>query len=151
MSDIPSTNDQTTPLSSEKAERHLVYSRDHVFRHMTRLRPEREQALYMLLDELLFYRWDALCLSIDEEYREVYYPFLPHLFDLLLTTEDGRELVDYLTFVEETRLGAITGDNLVRKRAWRLAEQVLRYKQQLFATEDMSSTSLSSTPFSSMP
>ena len=115
-----------------KPVKYLIYSQEQAFRHITRMRSQEEQALYMLVEEMLFYVWDALSLSIDEEHREVYYPYLPHVFDLLMATEDGQEIVDYLTFIEETRMGAIKGDNLARKRAWRLVEQVLRYKQDLY-------------------
>lgn len=111
--------------------KYLIYSQEQAFRHMTKYRPEQEQALYMIVDEVLFYVWDALSLSIDQDHRDVYYPYLPHVFDLLLTTERGHEIADYLTFIEETRLGAIKGDNLARKRAWRLVEVVLDYKQKL--------------------
>lgn len=113
--------------------KYLIYSQEQAFRHMTKYRPEQEQALYMIVDEVLFYAWDALSLSIDQDHRDVYYPYLPHVFDLLLTTERGHEIADYLTFIEETRMGALKGDNLARKRAWRLVELVLDYKQKLLA------------------
>jgi hypothetical protein len=122
--------------------KYLIYSQEQAFRHMTRHRPEQEQALYMIVDEVLFYVWDALSLSIDQDHRDVYYPYLPHVFDLLLTTERGHEIADYLTFIEETRMGALKGDNLARKRAWRLVEVALNYKQKLLVpTKDASSDS----------
>jgi hypothetical protein len=113
--------------------KYLIYSQEQAFRHMTKYRSEQEQALYMIVDEVLFYVWDALSLSIDQDHRDVYYPYLPHVFDLLLTTERGHEIADYLTFIEETRMGALKGDNLARKRAWRVVEVVLNYKQKLLA------------------
>lgn len=122
--------------------KYLIYSQEQAFRHMTKYRSEQEQALYMLVDEVLFYVWDALSLSIDQDHREVYYPYLPHVFDLLLTTERGHEIADYLTFIEETRMGALKGDILARKRAWRLVEAVLDYKQKLLVpTKDASTDS----------
>lgn len=113
--------------------KYLIYSQEQAFRHMTKHRSEQEQALYMIVDEVLFYVWDALSLSIDQDHRDVYYPYLPHVFDLLLATERGHEIADYLTFIEETRMGAAKGDNLARKRAWRLTEVVLDYKHKLLA------------------
>jgi hypothetical protein len=113
--------------------KYLIYSQEQAFRHMTKYRSEQEQTLYMIVDEVLFYVWDALSLSIDQDHRDVYYPYLPHVFDLLLTTERGHEIADYLTFIEETRMGAVKGDNLARKRAWRLVEVVLDYKHKLLA------------------
>lgn len=113
--------------------KYLIYSQEQAFRHMTKFRSEEEQALYMVVDEVLFYVWDALSLSIDQDHRDIYYPYLPHVFDLLLTSERGHEIADYLTFIEETRMGSFKGDNLARKRAWRLVELVLNYKQKLLA------------------
>lgn len=124
--------DDTTPAVPVK---YLIYSQEQAFRHMTRYRSEQEQALYMIVDEVLFYVWDALSLSIDEDHRDVYYPYLPHVFDLLLKTDHGHEIADYLTFIEETRMGAFKGDNLARKRAWRLVEVVLNYKQKLLTSK----------------
>jgi hypothetical protein len=135
---LPEKNsmDDATPAVPVK---YLIYSQEQAFRHMTKYRSEQEQALYMIVDEVLFYVWDALSLSIDDDHRDVYYPYLPHVFDLLLTTERGNEIADYLTFIEETRMGAFKGDNLARKRAWRLVEVVLNFKQKLLApTKDPS-------------
>lgn len=139
-----SSNDSLLPSSpTAKTVTYLIYSQEQAFRHITRVRSEKEQALYMLVDEMLFYVWDAQSLSIDEEHREVYYPYLPQVFDLLMATEDGQEIVDYLVFIEETRMGAIKGDNLARKRAWRFAEQVLAHKKQLYRSGGaISSTSI---------
>ena len=114
---------------------YLIYSQEQAFRHMTTWRPERERALYTLVDEMLFLVWDALSLSIDEEHREVYYPYLPHVFDLLMASDDGHEVVAYLVFIEETQMGAIKGDTLTQRRAWRLVEQLLTHKRALFADQ----------------
>ncbi len=135
FSEDNSMNDATVAVPVK----YLIYSQEQAFRHMTKYRSEQEQALYMIVDEVLFYFWDALSLSIDQDHRDVYYPYLPHVFDLLLTTERGHEIADYLTFIEETRMGAIKGDNLSRKRAWRLVEVVLDYKQKLLASTPNSS------------
>ena len=126
--DRPPTEDST----GTKPVKFLIYSQEQAFRHMTRWRPEPERALYTLVDDLLFSSWDALSLSIDEEHRDVYYPYLPHVFDLLMTSEDGHEVVDYLLFIEETQMGAIRGDTLAKRRAWRLVELLLGHRRALF-------------------
>jgi hypothetical protein len=124
----------STTFSSMTARpvKYLIYSQEQAFRHMTVSRPDKEQQLYIFTDETLFFVWDALSLSIDEENREVYFPYLPHVFDLLKETEDGHEICDYLTFIEETRMGAVRGDTLSKRRAWRVADLLLKYKTALF-------------------
>jgi hypothetical protein len=112
----------------EKPVKFLIYSHEQAFRHMTLWRSEKEQILYMITDEVLFNVWDALSLSIDLEYREVYFPYLPHVFDLLIETEDGHEIIDYLSFIEETKMGAIKGDTLARRRAGRVVDILMGYK-----------------------
>lgn len=109
----------------------LVYSHDDAFLHMTRYRPEKEQNLYIKTDEALFHIWDANCVSIDDSYREEYLAYLPHLFDLLLETEDGAEIIDYLLYIEETYFGIRKGDNLALERACRLTDVLLQYKNDL--------------------
>lgn len=112
-------------------EKFLIYSHEEAFRHMTQERSGREQELYIATDEALFYLWDANCLSIDDQHREEYLSYLPHVFDLLMHSDDGKELVDYLIYIEETQYGITKGDNLTLERASRLANTLLDYKKLL--------------------
>lgn len=111
---------------------HPVYSVEQAIHHLTQYRPEKEQQLYIIIDEVLFYVWDPRCLSIDNECREEYLPYLPHVFDLLLHTKDGLDLYDYLVFVEETELGGFKGDTVARRRSSRLVNILLRYRKSIF-------------------
>ena len=120
------------PNITTRPVKYLIYSQEQAFRHMTVSRPDKERQLYIYTDEILFFVWDALSLSIDEENREVYFPYLPHVFDLLKETEDGHEICDYLNFIEEARMGAVRGDTLAKRRAWRVADLLLEYKTALF-------------------
>ena len=109
----------------------LIYSLEQAYRHMTRQRDYREQELYLKVDEILFYVWDPLCISIDQLYREEYLPYLPHVFDLMLASQNGEELLSYLVFVEENKFGVTRGDNLARLRARRCVEILMEYRHQL--------------------
>lgn len=109
----------------------LVYSHEDAFLHMTRYRSEKEQNLYIKTDEALFQIWDANCLSFDDSYREEYLAYLPHLFDLLMETKDGAEIIDYLLHIEETYFDIKKGDNLALERACRLTDVLLQYKNEL--------------------
>lgn len=129
-------------LSSEPRSamvRHPVYSVEQAVYHLTQYRPEKEQQLYIIVDEILFYVWDPRCLSIDQEFREEYLPYLPHVFDLLVNTKDGLDLYDYLVFVEETELGGIKGDTVARRRASRLVNILLRYRKAIFSKSKVTS------------
>jgi len=119
----------------QNTAKYRIYSVDEAFRHMTRRRTEKEQLLYAVTDDVLFNVWDALYLSLDQEYREEYVPFLPHVFDLLLSTRDGLEMYDYLVFIEETRFAAPKGDELVRRRASRTVDLLLEYRGAIFKNE----------------
>ena len=96
---------------------------------MTQVRSDREQELYIVTDEALYYIWDANCLSIDDQHREEYLSYLPHLFDLLINSEDGAELTEYLIFIEESQYGIEKGDNLALERASRVVNTLLDYKK----------------------
>lgn len=122
-----------SPEGSKKPVRYRIYSQEQAFRHMTLWRSEKERLLYMIADEVLFNVWDALCLSINPQYREVYLPYLPHVFDLLIETEDGQDLCDYLVFIEESQMGTVNGDPLARKRAWRTVEILMDYRATVLA------------------
>ncbi len=132
--ECPDVNlDPLSPGTTSKPVKYLIYSHEQAIRHMTSWRSDNDQLLYMITDEVLFNVWDALCLSIDQEHREVYFPYLPHVFDLLTETEDGHEICKYLTFIEEARMGAIKGDTLVRRRAWRVVAILMEYRNAIFA------------------
>jgi len=98
---------------------------------MTQMRTDNEQRLYIKTDEALFYLWDANCLSISEDDREEYLAYLPHVYDLLISSEDGSELIEYLLFIEESKYGIAKGDNLALERASRLVNTLLDYKELL--------------------
>lgn len=124
--------DTLSPDTASKPVKYLIYSHEQAFRHMTLWRSEKEQQLYLITDEVLFNVWDALSLSIDQEHREVYYPYLPHVFDLLTETDDGHEICEYLTFIEVTNMGAVQGDTLTRRRASRVVDVLMQYRKTIF-------------------
>jgi hypothetical protein len=99
---------------------------------MTKWRSWEEQLLYIVVDEVLFNVWDALSLSMHREHREVYFPYLPHVFDILVETKDGQELYNYLIFIEEAKMGAIKGDTLAGRRARRTIDILLEYRASIF-------------------
>ena len=119
------------PQDHPPSRRFVIYSHEQAFRHMTKDRPDNEQELYIKTDEALFHLWDPNCLSIDDQYREAYLAYLPHAFDLLMNSDDGTELIDYLVFIEESKYGIAKGDNLALERASRLTNLLLEYKEQL--------------------
>ncbi|MFT5698237.1 MAG: hypothetical protein ACI8ZB_001091 [Desulforhopalus sp.] len=98
---------------------------------MTQVRSDKQQELYIKTDEALFHLWDANCLSIDDQHREEYLAFLPHVFDLLMKNDEGSELIDYLVFIEESQYGVAKGDNLALERASRLVSLLLDFKEHL--------------------
>lgn len=122
-----------TNYPNEKNQvKYRIYSLEQAFRHMTLDRPEKEQQLYMITDDILFNVWDAQCLSIDQDFREEYLPYLPHAFDLLVATDTGEELFDYLVFVEETKMSSISNDHLIKKRAKKTVEVLLKQKALIY-------------------
>jgi hypothetical protein len=110
----------------------IIYSHEQAFRHMTQERSYKEQELYIITDEILFHLWDANCVSIDDTCREEYLPYLPQVYDLLISSDDGQELHDYLLFIEENQFGITKGDNLALERASRLVNVLLDYKEKIF-------------------
>lgn len=120
-----------TPQNHRYSNKFIIYSHEQAFRHMTEIRSDKEQELYIKTDEALFHLWDPNCLSIDDRFREEYLAYLPHVYDLLMGSDDGSELMDYLIFIEESQYGIAKGDNLALERASRLVNVLLEYKQRL--------------------
>lgn len=120
-----------TPQEQLHADKFIIYSQEEAFQHMTQMRSSQEQELYIRIDEALFHLWDPNCLSIDDQFREEYLTYLPQVFDLLMSSEDGTELVDYLLFIEESQYDVKKGDNLALERACRLVNALLAAKESL--------------------
>lgn len=123
--------DPSSQTSINDSAQYRVYSQEQAFVHMTQPRPETQQQLYMVVDDVLFYNWDALCLSVDEDYREEYLPYLPHVFDLLLNTDDGTDIFEYLIGIECILIDSEKSDNLVKQRAARVVEILLEYRRKI--------------------
>lgn len=123
----PTANDRVETLPAK----YRIYSIEQAYRHVIQPRSDKHQMLYMMVDDVLFHVWDACCLSITEEYREEYLPFIPHVFDLLCETEDGLDLYDYLVFVEETKYSMVKGDALARRKASRVVDLLLQRRREI--------------------
>lgn len=121
-----------TSQENIQTDKFIIYSEEEAFLHMTKVRSNQEQELYIKTDEAMFHLWDPNCLSIDNQFREEYLTYLPHVFDLLMTSDDGAELIDYLLFIEESHYGINKGDNLALERACRLVNALLEYKADLY-------------------
>lgn len=119
-----SVNNKTSNCSKQ----YPVYSTEQALEHLTKQRPSSGQSLYVYIDEILFNKWDALCISINQDYRDEYLPYLPHLVDLLKVTKDGHEIFDYLLFIEEEKIGTFPGDTLVARRAASIVEALLDFR-----------------------
>jgi len=122
-----------TDPGRKKPQNFVIYSPEQAFRHMTEKRSEKERELYIVVDEILFNVWDALCLSMEPDCREEYLPYLPHTYELLMASENGDELWQYLVYIEETKIGVLKEDNLTRRRADTVVDILMNYKKRIFA------------------
>ncbi len=136
MSNSEQSKDDSQQTSTSESAKYRIYSQEEAFIHMTQPRPESQQQLYLLIDDVLFYNWDALCLSVDEDYREEYLPYLPHVFDLLLNTDDGTDIYEYLLSIENTESDSSKSDNLAKQRATRVVEILLEYRSKILSKEN---------------
>ncbi len=128
---LPKTEDR----GKSQLEDYIIYSVEQAFLHMTKSRSAAEQRLYVVTDEVLFNTWDALCLSMTQEYRDEYLPYLPHVFDLLKTTKNGQNVFNYLVFIEEKVIGTFPGDILPAKRAAYTINILLKYRDKILKTD----------------
>jgi hypothetical protein len=133
MPQVPINAEHAGDAIAQQPVKPIIFSPEQAFIHMTRKRSDKEQLLYRITDDVLFNVWDAACLSIDQQYREEYLPYLPHVFDLLRTTRDGLDLYDYLVFLEETEFGSCPGDTIARRRASRVVDLLLEYRDAIFS------------------
>ena len=108
-----------------------LYSIEEAYQHLVQERSEAEQQLYIVTEDVLYNIWDALCLSLSQQYRDEYLPYLPHVFDLLKVTENGQDIHDYLLFIEEKLIGTLPGDTLPARRAAHTVDILLKQRDAI--------------------
>lgn len=62
--------------------------------------PPSEMKLYRRVDEVLHYIWDPIGVAGIPQARDEYHSYSPRVFNMLLSTTDGKEIIDYLISVE---------------------------------------------------
>lgn len=111
--------------------KNILYSIEEAYQHLVQVRSKTEQQLYIVTEDVLYNVWDALCLSLHQQYRDEYLPYLPHIFDLLKNTENGQEIRDYLEFIEEELIETFPGDTLPARRAARTVDILLKQRDTI--------------------
>jgi hypothetical protein len=62
--------------------------------------------LYRRVDEVLHYIWDPIGVSTTPEARNEYESYLPKVFAMLKTSENGEEIKTYLRHIATDLMGA---------------------------------------------
>ena len=63
-----------------------------------------EKRIYRLCDEALYWFWDPIGVSWAPQARDEYYSYLPKVFQLVMS-DQRQELIDYLQWVSDQRMG----------------------------------------------
>lgn len=92
--------------------------------------PPFEMELYRRTDEVLHYIWDPIGISGVPEARDEYYSYLPKIFKMLASSTDGKDIADYLIFVEHEMMGLSIKDK-ARERANEVADILLNYREYI--------------------
>jgi len=67
--------------------------------------PPQEMKLYRQTDEILHYMWDPIGVAGMAQARDEYHSYLPQVFQLVLKNKSKEEIAQYLTGIEEDRMG----------------------------------------------
>ncbi|MEW6181945.1 MAG: hypothetical protein AB1500_02045 [Bacillota bacterium] len=89
-----------------------------------------ETELYRRVDEVLHYLWDPLGVSEIPPVRDEYYSHLSNVYNLVQNTVDGKDIVDYLLFIECESMGIKISDRS-RDRASEIAQILIEYRELL--------------------
>lgn len=92
--------------------------------------PPKQLKLYTKIDEILFYQWDPIGISVgisdDGWSRNEYRMYLPKVFELALKDDSPKPIAEYLTWVSTERMGL----KPVVSHDMRIAELILDIKEQ---------------------
>lgn len=67
--------------------------------------PPKHNELYKRVDEVLHYLWDPIGVAGEPFARDEYFSYLPKVFSLLLETQDGKDITDYLMDLANDAMG----------------------------------------------
>ena len=92
--------------------------------------PPDEMQLYQRVDEVLYYIWDPIGVSTSPCARTEYYSYLPVVYSMLKSTDDGKDIKDYLSLIETEHMGL--GIRIgMEKRLNQVADTLLEYRNQI--------------------
>ena len=91
-----------------------------------KLSPEQNE-LYKRVDEVLHYVWDPIGVAGEPHARDEYNSYLPKVFSLLLETEDGSFIAEYLMDVESDAMGLTPAD---RETAEEVTGILIKWKEK---------------------
>lgn len=89
---------------------------------------EQDNELYKRVDEVLHYIWDPIGICDEPRARDEYYNYLPRVFSLLKSTENGHEITDYLVETERDTMGLVPS----RDGAEKVTDILLAYREKIF-------------------
>jgi hypothetical protein len=65
----------------------------------------QDNELLRRIDEVLHYVWDPIGVADVPQARDEYAGYVPHVFQLLKGTEDGKDVADYLLWSSTEHMG----------------------------------------------
>ena len=70
------------------------------------IKPEYKE-LYKRIDEVLYYIWDPIGVSNEQKARNEYESYVPQILQLLIESEEVKQISSYLSEIEETKIGLL--------------------------------------------
>ncbi|KAA3642979.1 MAG: hypothetical protein DWQ07_20870 [Chloroflexi bacterium] len=95
---------------------------------MGRKLPPKELELYKRCDEVLHYIWDPIGVAGAPGARTEYHSYLPQVFALVRDESDADQIVEYLTMVEEKRMGLAAN----KERARAAVDRLLQWREWIW-------------------
>ncbi|MES2526721.1 MAG: hypothetical protein V4598_06520 [Bdellovibrionota bacterium] len=103
---------------------------------MSRKFTQKELEIYTHVDDVLFYEWDPIGISLDSSCpRNEYRAYLPTLYSKLLQKMNPEIISEYLLEIENDRMGlALTTES--KQKAMRIANDLIAYYEKKIVSPD---------------
>lgn len=94
-----------------------------------------EKELYQRTDEVMHYVWDPIGMAGIPQARDEYDSYLPQVFAMLIERKDEGEIAEYLTGIEDKRMGLTPNPEQASRVASMLNDWCDTLRQKYEATQ----------------
>lgn len=90
---------------------------------------QKEKQLYKAIDKILWENWDPIGVNDNEECRDEYQSYTPHIFSLVIRNADAFKIAKHLYQLETQSMGMLGSQRHCQEIAQKIIEMSQKIKK----------------------